>query len=158
MKISNKITLLLASVLLVMTANTSCEFGDDVEPDHPSYVTYTISASSVSFDGPDQLLLDINYWIRQNQIVYDTQVSYKSGEASEFTKTDTEAIKKYENDFVPKFRSYLLELKTKLDAGTYGTGGKRVLFTFAIFAKRAQGKDGTLKYDEITFNYPDGFE
>lgn len=144
-------------IVLTLAGITSCDWEKldrSPEPEHPLYVTYTISASSLEFAGPDQLLIDIQTWIKTNQIAYDKQVNYKSGEASEFSKTDAEAVKKYE-EFVPKFRAYLEEVKKKLATGTYGelTNGS-VSALFSVYAARTQGEGGNLKYDQIKFTYP----
>jgi len=152
-------SLRLLCVILALTAVfTSCELDDSPEPDHPLYVTYSISADNMSFDGPEQLLLDIKSWIKTNQVVYDKQVSYTTGEASEFAKTDAEAVKKYE-EFLPKFIAYLDEVKKKLAANAYRddpswTSGK-VTATFYAWASRTQGQDGHLKYEQLEFVYPE---
>lgn len=144
-------------MLLTIAGITSCDWEKldrSPEPDHPMYVTYTISASSLEFAGPDELLEDIEAWIKTNQIAYDKKVSYKSGEASEFTKTDAEAVKKYE-EFVPLFKAYLEEVKKKLAAGAYDElTSSGVSALFAVYAARTQGQQGNLKYDQIKFSYP----
>ena len=90
------VSLALLTLLFSAIAITSCDWDNSPEPEHPLYVTYTISAGYVSFIGPDVLLDDIQTWIKENQSVYDKPVNYTTGEASEFEKTDNEAIKKYE--------------------------------------------------------------
>ena len=92
-------------------------------------------------------------WVKANSIIYDTNVNYTSGEASEFTTTDAEAATKYENEFVPKFKAYLNEVKSKLATGAYGRDVE-VRASFYTFANRAQGKQGDLKYEHIEFIYP----
>ena len=142
--------------LLVMTGiAVSCEFNVHEDPEHPIYVTYTISAGEVSFEGPDQLQMDIQAWIHNNQVSYDRQVNYSTGEASEFTTTDNEAIKKYEEEYVPKFKNHLQEVIAELNKGTYGKSVS-VKATFYLFAKRHQGKNSDLRYEHIEFTYPTG--
>lgn len=153
MKLIKRLSLLLVCLILSLESFNSCDFDTSPEPDHPLYVTYTISAGSVEFTGPDVVLQDINSWIKENQVVYDKQVSYKSGAASEFSKTDTEAVKKYE-EFLPVFRAYLEEVKKKLATGTYGEKTSGVSAVFFVFASRTQGEEGHLKYDQINFSYP----
>lgn len=136
-----------------MPAFTSCEWDTSPEYDHPLYVTYSITAGIVSYDGPEALLLDFQSWVKENQNIYDKQVNYSKGEASEFAKADAEAIKKYE-EFAPKFQAYLADLKKRLEGGAYSediTGG--VTATFFTSAARTQGESGHLKYDQIEFTY-----
>lgn len=153
MKQIHKYALALACMILATASFTSCDWDTSPEPDHPLYVTYTISAGNVSFSGPEQLLDDIMDWVKVNAIVYDTKVNYTTGEASEFTTTDAEAVSKYENEFVPKFKAYLNEMQSKLASGAYGKDAE-VRSSFYVFANRAQGKQGDLKYEHIEFNYP----
>ena len=131
----------------------SCEFDDSPEPDHPLYVTYTISAGYGEYLGPDSLFLEVKDWIKANQKVYDVKLNYKTGEASEFANQDAAAIKNYE-EFVPKFKAYLAQLKTKLAAGEY-LDANTVSVTFYTYAARTQGQDGTLRYEQFDFTYPD---
>ena len=153
MKSFFKITFLVVSMIM-SSMFTSCDWDASPEYDHPLYITYSITAGSLEFNGPDQLLVDIKGWIKANQIVYDKEVNYTTGEASEFTKTDAEAISKYET-FVPKFRAYLEEVKGKLAIGTYGKVDTPVKALFFVSATRTQGQEGTLKYDQIAFTYPE---
>lgn len=140
--------------LMSLAGFSACEFDDSPEPDHPLYVTYTISAGfGGDYFGPDSLFLDMSNWIKANQKVYDTHINYKTGEASEFTSQDAAAIKHYE-EFVPKFKAYLAEVKTKLAAGEY-MDANEVRATFYTYAARTQGQDGTLRYEQIEFVYPD---
>lgn len=145
--------MLLACLVLALAAFTSCEWDTSPEPEHPLYVTYTITAGTVQYVGPELLLPEIEGWIKANQIVYDKAVKYSTGEASEFTKTDTEAATKYENTFVPKFKAYLDELTGKLASGTYGDS-VTVNATFYITAYRTQGQDGSLRYEEFNYVFP----
>lgn len=154
MKSLFRITLLMTCMMLASGMFTSCEFDTSPEYDHPLYVTYTISAGSLEFSGPEQLLVDINAWIKSNQIVYDKQVNYSTGDASEFAKTDAEAITQY-NTFYPKFKAYLDEVKGKLATGTYGELEQPIKAIFYVSASRTQGKEGHLKYDQISFNFPE---
>jgi hypothetical protein len=152
------VSLALLTLLFSAIAITSCDWDNSPEPEHPLYVTYTISAGYVTFIGPDELLNDIQAWIKENQSVYDKPVNYTTGEASEFEKTDNEAIKKYE-EFAPKFKAYLNEVVMKdLANGKYNDANNNtsptVMSTFYITAARTQGKDGHLKYEEFKFSYP----
>ena len=148
-----KTSLLIFSMMIVSAVFTSCEWDTSQDPEHPLYVSYTISASAAEFVGPQLLLQDINAWIKENQLVYDKAVNYSTGEASEFTKTDAQAVSEYEI-FLPKFRAYLDEIKTQIAAGKYGEITDPVTAIFAVYAKRTQGKEGNLKYDQIKFSYP----
>ena len=147
--------MLVACLILAATAFTSCEWDTSPEPEHPLYVTYSITAGNIDFSGPELLLTDMQEWIKANQYIYDKQVNYSTGEASEFANTDNEAIKKYENDFLPKFKAYLEEVKGKLKSGAYGEGVV-VNATFYATASRTQGKDGNLRYEQFKLDYPSG--
>lgn len=158
MRITKRLSLMLACVLLAATAFISCDWDASPDPEHPLYVTYSVSAGYVSFQGPDLLLQDIQAWIKDNQIVYDKAVNYSTGEASEFEKTDAEAVKKYE-EFAPKFKTYLNNVvMTNLKEGKYDdkeTNTKAsVTAIFFVSAARVQGQNGNLKYEEIKFSYP----
>ena len=156
MKTIKKLSMLFACLILSATSFTSCEWDTSGEPDHPLFVSYTITAGAVRFDGPEQLLTDINAWIKANQIVYDVQVNYTTGDASEFTATDAQAITKY-NEFAPKFKEYLNDMMKKLGEGAYKdeeTGSNTTVATFFISAARTQGQEGSLKYEQVEFNYP----
>jgi len=147
-----KKSVLLLGIALTVSL-TSCEWDSSPEPEHPLYVTYTISAGESAFSGPDQLLIDMQAWIKANQIVYDRSVNYSTGDKSEFTETDAEAITKFE-EFLPKFKTYLEEIKSKIASGTYGNG-VTVDATFFVFASRGQGNDKDLKYETVKLVYPD---
>lgn len=153
MKPSLKSLLLIACLMLGASMFNSCEWDTSPEPEHPSYITYTISAASIEFNGPDQLLTDIKDWIKEYQDVYDKEVYYSTGEASEFSKTDAEAVKKYEA-FLPKFKSFIDECKNRLASGKYGELETPVKARFSVFAKRTQGQDGNLRYDEVSLTHP----
>jgi len=159
MKSYKKALLLLTCCVLAAISLISCEWDTSPEFDHPLYVTYTVSASESTFEGPDQLLVDILAWIRDNHKVYDVQIDYSTGKASEFVKTDAEAVKKYE-EFAPKFKAYLeQEVTAKLKRGDYKPEGSdeanvTVRATFHVYASRTQGEDGNLRYEEVKFSYP----
>ena len=152
MKQIYKYALIVICLMLASSSFISCEFDTSPEYDHPLYVTYSITADDLSFDGPDELLVDILAWIKENSLNYDEKVNYSTGAASEFAKEDAEAISKYEV-FVPKFHAYLAEVSRKLASGTYGNGAV-VSAVFCTYAKRVQGEGGNLKYDEFNFSYP----
>lgn len=154
MKTLERNLLFLGCLILAVLSFNSCEFNHIPDPEHPTYVSYTISAGSLSYNGPDQVLADIKSWIRDNQDVYDVEVHYSTGEKSEFTKHDNEAIIRYEK-FVTKFKAYLDELKSNLSAGKYGKIDHAISATFFVSAVRAQGQEGTLKYDQIEFHFPE---
>ena len=151
---------LLVVGMLMLPAFSSCDW-DDIDTsedyDHPLYVSYTISVGQFEFTGPDQLLLDINAWIKANQIMYDRKVEYSTGEPEEFAKTDAEALKKY-NEFVPKFKSYLDDVRRRLGEGLYATEEQpkvSVHAKFYTFASRVQGKENDLKSDTFELVYTD---
>lgn len=154
MKTFYKILLLCFGMMLLPVTFSSCEWDFSEDPEHPLYVSYSITASNLQFNGPAMLLTDIKNWIKENQALYDVQVNYTTGEASEFTKTDADAILKYE-EFVPKFKAYLNEVSKDLAAGKYPDMNPPVTATFSVYAARVQGQDGNLKYDQIDFVYPD---
>ena len=131
----------------------SCEWDTSSEPEHPTFISYDISASCLEFAGPDQLLIDINDWIKEHRDFYDLEVNYSTGEASEFTKSDAQAVKKYEA-YLPKFRTFIDECKSRLAAGKYGELETPVKAKFSVYAKRIQGKDGNLCYDEVNLTHP----
>lgn len=138
-------------VLFVMALCNSCDRPED--PEFPSYVTYNITGDILYYDGPDQLLPDIKAWLRANDLSYDAQLNYTTGEASEFVETDAGAVRKYEEQYLPKFRTYLNELYAKIANGTYGKQ-ESVKIIFCTYASRTQGKQNTLAYDQHEFSYP----
>lgn len=152
MKRIQKSLLVLACAVLSMTAFLSCEFGDRTDPDHPLFVSYTISVSYEQYNGPEELLTEIKSWIEQNSVIYDTEVSYSTGAPEEFTRSDNEAIQKYEQ-FVPKFKAYLNEITTKLANGAYGSGAN-VKADFYVFAVRGQGQGRDLRSEHMSYVYP----
>lgn len=141
------------SLLITAGVISSCDFDVHEDPDYPLYVEYTISAGDISFSGPEQLKIDNQAWIDKNRIVYTKHVNYKTGDPSEFTTTDNEAIKKYQEEFLPKFKAHLQQVTAELDKGTYGKN-VQVKATFYVFAKRGQGQGGDLKYEHIEYTYP----
>lgn len=153
MKKIGAIIFLISCILMIASVSSSCEFNSHEDPEHPIYVSYTISAGELSFSGLQQVQLNINKWIKDNEIVYDKQVSYSTGDASEFSTTDAEAIHNYEM-FVPKFKAHLNKVSQDLAKGTYGKDKIEVRATYYVFARRTQGKDGQLKYEQIEFVYP----
>ena len=153
MKSFFKITFLVTSMILA-SMFTSCEWDTSPELDHPLYVSYTITAGVLEFNGPEELLADMNAWIKAHQIIFDKELNYSTGEASEFVKTDAEAVTKY-NTFLPQFKAYLEEVKGKLAIGTYGKVETPIKALFYVCAVRAQGQEGKLKYDQVEFNYPE---
>ena len=146
--------------MLAMPAFSSCDWGDldsSDDPEFPLYVSYRISVGQIEFNGPDQLLLDINAWIKANQVMFDRQVTYTTGDPSEFTKTDAEAIKKYD-EFVPKFKTYLADVKRRVADGFYSTAEQpdvTVHAKFYTYATRVQGKGNDLKSENFELNYPE---
>ena len=148
------LALLLSSMLMLLVGLSSCEFDTSPEPpDYPIYVTYIITAQNLSFEGPQTLLNEIDQWIKDNRVAYDIRMNYSTGDPSEFTKQDAEAVKKYE-EFLPKFKTYLdKEIKGKLGKGDYETV-KQVKATYSVTAKRVQGQQGDLKYEQVNFVYP----
>lgn len=151
----HEFTLLLISVLLISTGLSSCGLGGKEDPEYPLYVSYSISAGEVSFEGPEELLIDIKSWINTNQIAFDRKVNYSSGSISEFETTDAEAIKKFDEEFMPKFVAYLDEVKRKLASGTYGDN-PTVKASFGVYASRGQGQNRSLKYQIVNLTYPSG--
>ncbi len=148
-----KFPIALACMVMAAIALYSCEWDTSEDADFPLYVTYSITADYRIEVGPDSLFEDVKKWIRANQKVYDVRVNYTTGEASEFATQDAAAIKHYE-DFVPKFKAYLVELKAKIAAGEYQDANE-VRAKFFTYAARVQGQNGTLRYDEYEFVYPD---
>lgn len=152
MKRIQKSLLILSCAILSMTAFISCEFGDRTDPDHPLFVSYTISVNTEQYNGPDELLDQINDWIEKNAVIYDTEVKYSTGAPEEFAHSDNEAIQKY-NQFLPKFKAYLNEVTQKLANGSYGAGAK-VQADFYVYAVRGQGQGRDLKSEHVNYVYP----
>lgn len=138
--------------VMALAGFTACEWDNSPEPEHPLYVTYTITAGPIEYTGSDVLLQDINKWVKTNQKIYDVKVNYTTGEASEFTETDAKAIEVYEA-FAPKFKAFLDECHTKLAKGEYEPDSQ-VDATFFIAATRTQGEAGGLKYEQVKLVYP----
>lgn len=154
MKSLHKTALILATILLSLAVFTSCDFDTSPEPEHPTKVTYRISADYTEYDGPEQLLLDIQEWIQQNGVGYAADASYSTGAASEFVKQDAEAAKQMDA-FLAKFKDYLnTTVKSALKAGTYGDN-PQVNAKFYTYVMREQGEDRTVKTASVLFVYPD---
>ena len=154
MKKISRVLSLAVCMLFALSLCNSCRLGTPEDPDFPSYVSYSITGDVLSSnDATDQLRSDVKAWLKDNAIYLEEQVNYSTGDASEFAKTDQEAIKKYENQYMPKFRNFLNSLSDKLNSGTYGkvTGVK---ITFCTYARREQGKENTLVYEQHEFIYP----
>lgn len=141
-------------MLFALSLCNSCGFSTPEDPDFPSYVSYSITGDVLSSEAAsDQLLADVKAWLKDNAIYFEEQVDYSTGEASEFAKTDQGAIKRYEDVYMPKFRNYLNSLRDKLSNGTYGkVTGVKILF--CTYARREQGKENTLAYEQHEFIYP----
>lgn len=138
--------------IIALAGFTACDWDTSPEPEHPSFVTYTITAGVAEYSGSDELLQDIDKWIKTNQKIYDKKVNYSTGAASEFTKADEDAIKVYE-EFASKFKNFLNESRAKLEKGEYEPDNL-VKATFYIVANRAQGEGGSLKYEQVKLVYP----
>jgi hypothetical protein len=139
-------------MFIISAAFSSCNLDDSPEYDHPVYVSYTITATDVSFTGPEQLLLDIQAWINANQLIYDVKVNNSVADHSDYTASDTEARNKFET-FASKFKAYLAEVEAKLAAGGYGASAQ-VKAQFSITATRMQGNDRTLQSETVDLLYP----
>lgn len=145
---------LLTICLILATATfTACEFDTSPEPDYPSYVTYTISVGYTTFEGSELVLTDIETWIKNNQIIYDTPAKYSTGAPSEFSQQDAEAVKKYD-EFVPKAKAFFEEVRGKLNVKAYGSDVNSVKGTFYVFVTRGQGDGRDLKSETINLVYP----
>ena len=152
MKRIQKSFLILACPILSMTAFLSCDFGDRPDPDHPLFVSYTISVSYEEYSGPDELLTEIKNWIEKNSVIYDTEVNYSTGAKEEFAHSDAEAIQKFEQ-FLPKFKDYLNDVTKKLSNGAYGSGAN-VKADFYVYAVRGQGESRNLRSEHVAYVYP----
>lgn len=143
-------------MLLALSLCNSCGIPED--PEFPSFVSYTVSGDVISITSDsEELLTDINAWLKANAIYIDVRMNYSTGEASEFADHDAEAVKKYEQQYIPKFNAYLTDLRAKLASGVYGEIDV-VKITFCTYAKREQGKQNTLAYDQHEFTYPSAVE
>lgn len=141
-------------MLCALSLCNSCGFGIPEDPEFPSFVSYTISGDVLTLSsGPEQLLDDVKAWLKDNAIYIEVKANYSTGEASEFATHDADAVKKYEEQYIPKFNAYLADLRTKLASGAYGDVDV-VKITFCTYAMRVQGKDNTLAYDQHEFSYP----
>lgn len=150
MKTYQKLSMLLVVLALSFT---SCDWDNSPEPEHPTYVSYTVSAWQESYDGPTILASDITDWIKRNTIIHEEKVNYSTGELSEFAKTDP-TIYPYYDTFKSKFTTYLNnEVKTHLANGDYGKDVK-VQATYVVYANRSYGDGKELKSEKVTFSYP----
>ena len=140
-------------LMLFMAVNNSCGLGLPKDPEFPSYVSYSISGDVLSLTGPDQLLRDVRAWLSENAIYIESRVDYSTGDPSEFVQTDAAAIKRYQEEYIPKFKAYLNELNATIARGTYGAVDA-VKITFCTYARREQGQQNTLKYEQYEFSYP----
>ena len=141
-------------MLCAFSLCNSCGLGIPEDPEFPSYVSYSISGDVLAMTScPEQLLDDVKAWLKDNAIYLEVKANYSTGEASEFANLDADAVKKYEEQYIPKFNAYLADLRTKLASGAYGDVDV-VKITFCTYAMRVQGKDNTLAYDQHEFSYP----
>ena len=152
MKLFHKFWIACACMFIAAASLSSCDWDTSPDYDHPTYVTYSVTATDVSFTGPEQLLLDIQAWIEANQFIKDIKIEHPTGGDSDYVSSDAEVIRKYEA-FASKFKAYLNDLKGKLEADKYGSGTK-VISQFAISATRMQGNDRTLRQETVDFVYP----
>ena len=67
------ISLFVACLFVATALLSSCEFDASEEPDHPYFASYAMSANYTEYNGPDQLLLDFQNWVKENQVYYDKQ-------------------------------------------------------------------------------------
>ena len=154
MKELSRLLSLAVCMLCALSLCNSCGLGIPEDPEFPSYVSYTVSGDVLTLtSGPEQLLEDVKAWLKDNAIYIEVQANYSTGEASEFATHDAAALKKYQEQYIPKFNAYLADLRTKLASGAYGDVDV-VKITFCTYAKREQGKDNTLAYAQHDFVYP----
>ena len=152
MKTVQKLSVLLVCLALGLM---SMECDNSPEPPHVKYISYQVSAvlDEATYTGPKQLVPDIKTWIDQNEYYEDFQYEYSTGAASEFTKYDANALKKYD-PFKTKFLNYLEnDIRGRLSKGSYGKDSK-VSATFRVFAERGQGQERVLKEETVNFTYP----
>ncbi len=150
-----KITLIILFVACAFMCTTfipSCGLNSE-DPDHPSYVSYSIGMGYTDYDGPDFLLLEIEKWIHENSVFLKEEVKYSTGATSEFAAADAKAIKEFEK-FVPKAENYFAEVKAKLARGEYGDTIKSVNGKFYAYVMRVQGEDNTLKTANVPLVFP----
>jgi hypothetical protein len=149
----HKYTLMLVTILLAVTAFSSCDWDNSPEPEYPTKVTYSISASYTEFSGPDELIKDIKDWIQKNQTGYAADANYTTGAKSEFVKQDAAAAKEMDK-FLNLFKSYLEnDVKRELAAGTYGSN-VTVHALFYTYVARLQGQEPTVRTETVVFDYP----
>ena len=139
-------------VVLVLSF-TSCDWDNSPEPDHPTYVSYTVSAWQESYEGPTILASDIADWIKTNTVIHEERVNSTTGALSEFAKTDP-TIYPYYDTFKSKFTNYLNStVKSRLANGDYGKN-VTVQATYYVYANRAYGEGKELKSEKVTLSYP----
>ena len=154
MKKLYKFSLFITILVVACASFSSCGIDStEDDPDFPLYVTYTISVYNEKYSGPNQVLTMINKWVENNKTIKDERVDYKTGAPEEFASMDQEYINKY-NEFVPKFKAFLEETKTKLANGSYGDV-KQVNGHFVVYCSRIQGQGNQLASEGIDFTYPD---
>ena len=153
MNFLHKYTLVLVTLLLTVTAFSSCEWDNSPEPEYPLKVTYSISASYTEYSGPDELIEDIKDWIQENQTGYVADANYKTGAKSEFVNQDAAAAKEMDK-FLALFKSYLQnDVRNALAAGEYGNN-VTVHALFYTYVARLQGEEPTVRTETVVFNYP----
>ena len=153
MKSLHQYALLFVTLLLSVTTFSSCEWDTSPEPEYPTKVTYSISASYTEYTGPDKLIDDIEDWVQENQMGYAADANYTTGAASEFVKQDAQAAQEMEK-FLTKFKNYLNnDVRNALAAGTYGEN-VTVHGLFYTYVVRQQGQDPTVRTETVVFSYP----
>jgi len=153
MKNLYRLSLLITCFVIACTVVSSCGLDTPEDPDFPLYVTYNISVEVEDFNGSNQLLADINKWVETNKFAYDEKVNYTTGAPEEFAESDKKAIEEKYDVFVPKFKAFLEEIKSKLANGTYGDH-KQVKARFLVYCSRMQGQGKLLASEVIDFVYP----
>ena len=154
MKKFYKFSLFITCFIFACISFSSCGINTTEDPDFPLYVTYSISVYCDEFNGPDQLLTNINKWVDDNHYAYDEKVNYSTGAPEEFTTSDKMAVEEKYNVFLPKFKTFLEETRTKLANGAYGDAKQQVKAHFIVYCSRLQGQGNTLACDGIDFIYP----
>ena len=153
MKSLHKFSLLFVILLLAGMTLSSCEWDNSPEPDFPTRVTYAISAGYTEYSGPEQLITDIQKWIKENEMGYAADANYSTGAASEFVRQDAQAAQEM-NKFLKLFQDYLNnDVRRALAAGTYGQD-VTVRIAFYVYVVRYQGEDRTIKTETVMFTYP----
>ncbi len=149
MKTFKKSFMLLAVLALSLI---SCDWDTSPEPDHPTYITYTISAITENFNGPSMLQSDMEKWIKKNTVIYYEKTNTLAGNETDYARNDPEALKKYEA-FKSTLSTFLSTgIKAEIDKGTYGVSKDiKAQGTFQVYVDR----DGSvLKSEKMEFSYP----